>query len=71
MEGARVGESIDPQRELLSLEAAMRSGMGDTEEAIDLLQRWVVANPDQGVGEHWWWTNIASDPVFQRLRAQH
>ena len=71
MEGARVGESIDPQRELLSLEAAMRSGMGDTEEAIDLLQRWVVANPDQGVGEHWWWNNIASDPVFQRLRAQH
>ena len=37
---------IDATQELLHIEAYMRSLLGDNDEAIDLLKRYVAANPD-------------------------
>lgn len=70
-EEARLGADLDPDREILAIEGAMRSLMGDVEGALSALERWTLVNPDQGVGEHWWWDNLAGNPAFQRLRAQH
>ncbi len=68
--GARLGEDLDPPRELLALEGGMRALIGDVEESIDLLQRYVLLNPTEEVGEGWWWRNIAGDPDFERLRGR-
>jgi TolB-like protein len=69
MERARVGPDIDPVGEQMSMEAAMRSLIGDTEGAIDILQRFMAQYPDHSPGEHWWWRNLSGDPAFERLRA--
>jgi serine/threonine-protein kinase len=68
MERARVGPEIDAG-EQMSMEAAMRSVIGDTEGAIDILQRYMAQYPDHFPGEHWWWRNVSGDPDFERLRA--
>jgi len=69
--GARLGSDLDPQRELLSLEAAMRSVMGDADGAIDTLERYMVVNPDHAPDRHWWWRSLEGAPAFERLRALH
>jgi hypothetical protein len=53
----------------MSMEAAMRSVIGDTEGAIDILQRFMAQHPGHFPGEHWWWRNVSGDPAFERLRA--
>lgn len=73
MREARAGAEIDPARDLLITEAAMRSIIGDEDEAIDLLTRYFTANPEtsglaRGLQSHWWWENIRSRPEFERLR---
>jgi TolB-like protein len=70
-EGARLSEELDPEREIAVMEGAMRSMMGDVDGSIAALQRWVLANPDQAIGEHWWWRNVTGNPAFERLRGQH
>jgi len=70
LRGARLEEDLDPDRELLAFEAGMRSVIGDVDESIDLLQRYVLLNPTEEVGEGWWWRNIAGDPDFERLRGR-
>jgi TolB-like protein len=68
--GARLGPDLDPVRELVSFEAAMRSLLGEADEAVDLLERYVLANPEHEIGEHWWWRNLAGNPDFERLRSR-
>ena len=48
----------------------MRALIGDVDESIDLLQRYVLLNPTEEVGEGWWWRNIAGNPDFERLRGR-
>ena len=71
MTAARVDAEVDPDGELLSVEAAMRLMNGEKEEAIVLLQRYTASNPGhfgEGGGLHWWWRSLEGDPAFQRLR---
>ena len=62
---------IDPQRELLGYEAFVYVMLGDKEEALRLLDRYLVANPKHREGfrkiVHWWWRPLQDDPRFKAL----
>jgi TolB-like protein/tRNA A-37 threonylcarbamoyl transferase component Bud32 len=66
---ARAGPEIDPVQELLSLEAFMRTLLGDQDTAIDLLKRYVTANHPFTVGGdvHWWWRDLVRNPRFREV----
>lgn len=66
---ARMSSDLDLGDEQVSMEAAMRSVMGDVDGSIERLERFMLANPGHFPGEHWWWRNVATDPRFERLRA--
>jgi serine/threonine-protein kinase len=61
----------DPQQQILSVEAQMRTLIGDFDEAIDLLKRFVAANPDhafeQTVDVAWYWRDLKSHPRFGEI----
>jgi TolB-like protein len=64
---------IDPGGELFYLEGIVRAQVGDTDEAIRLLRRFLAANPQQsafsGHDESWWLDEIRDDPRYQALIA--
>ena len=67
---ARAGPSVDPDGELLTFEARMRSLLGDNDEAIELLKRYVAGQPGhfaRGRNLSWWWRDLRNDPRFQEL----
>lgn len=70
-ESARVGPDVDPQGEVLVMEAAMRSVIGDTDAALETLERFVVRSEGRAPGQHWWWENLEGHPRFERLQAIH
>ncbi len=68
---ARVGSDVDEQRELRSLEAAMRVLVGDHDEAVDLLEQYVMVNPGHFSSNsrlHWWWHDLVGRSDFEQLR---
>jgi TolB-like protein len=73
LETARAGVDIDPDQELLGYEAVVRSIVGDTDTSIQLLKRYLSANPGHDFeiagGLHWWYQNLAADPEFRALRS--
>jgi serine/threonine-protein kinase len=68
---ARAGREADPQQELPSLEAFAHTLMGEPGEAIELLKRYVAANPahtfQRGGDVFWWWRELRKDPRFAQL----
>lgn len=71
---ARVGPEVDPDQELLGLEALVHVLLGDQDEAVRLLRRYAVANPDHIAGFlevdgglHWWWRPLRDHPDFRSL----
>jgi serine/threonine-protein kinase len=62
---------VDPERELLGYIAAARVSLGDKDEALRLLERYLVAHPKHREGfrknVHWWWRGLQDDPRFKRL----
>ena len=62
---------IDPQRELLGYVAFVRVMLGDKDEALRLLDPYLVANPIHREGfrkiVHWWWRPLQDDPRFKAL----
>ncbi|HEX4599853.1 MAG TPA: serine/threonine-protein kinase [Gemmatimonadales bacterium] len=68
---ARASASLDPRFELVSLEAFARTLLGERDEAIDLLKRYVAANPahafKRGGDISWWWRDLRTDPRFAQL----
>jgi eukaryotic-like serine/threonine-protein kinase len=73
---ARADATVDPQQELLSYEAFARTLLGERSEAIQLLKRYVAANPahafQRGGDISWWWRDLRKDPQFAQLqRAPH
>jgi tetratricopeptide (TPR) repeat protein len=70
---ARADREIDPDNELAMFEAAVRTMLGDYDEAIELLKGYVAANPDHAfeLGEdlRWWWQPLTDHPGFQALLA--
>jgi hypothetical protein len=62
---------IDPEHDLLALEAFVQTLLGEPDEAIRLLQRYVAANPEHsfrvGGDVFWWWWDLQRRPGFQAL----
>jgi serine/threonine-protein kinase len=62
---------IDPEHDLVALEAFVRTLLGEQDEAIRLLQRYVAANPEHsfrvGGDVSWWWWDLQKHPGFQAL----
>lgn len=61
----------DPLRELHTVEAYVRTMLGDYEEAVDLLTRYAAVNPRFSFEHHWWWQGLRSRPDFAPLQADH
>lgn len=62
---------VDPTQELLGIEAYVRILLGDEDEAIDLIKRYIAANPDHGfqraVGTAWYWRELRDHPRFNEI----
>jgi hypothetical protein len=72
LERARGGPDVDPDRELLTVEAFLRDQLGDRDEALRLLKQYLVVHPEHRSGfasprGSWWWRGLRSDPRFQEL----
>ncbi len=67
---ARVDRDLDPLDEQVSMEAAMRSVMGDVDGALERLGRFMIGHPGHFPGQHWWWQSLEGNPEFARLQAE-
>lgn len=68
---SRPSPDLDPEMELMGLEALIRLHMGQKEEALDLLKTYLTANPNHRDGwqwtAHWWWRPLQQEPEFRAL----
>jgi TolB-like protein len=72
---ARGGPEVDPNQELPGYEAIMRTILGDQDEAVRQLRRYVSANPGHRFVEvegdlHWWWRPLRDNPGFREATAR-
>jgi eukaryotic-like serine/threonine-protein kinase len=71
LERTRADRSIDPRGELMGFEAAVRTILGDKDEAIRLLQVYLTSNPAHREGfvknSAWWWRPLWDDPRYKEL----
>ncbi len=75
IERSRGTPELDPEHDLVALEAFVRTLLGEQDEAIRLLQRYVAANPEHsfqvGGDVFWWWRDLQKHPGFQALARPH
>jgi serine/threonine-protein kinase len=68
---ARADASVDPSRDLVYLEVALRSILGDRDEAIRLLTLYLATNPQERASlandRTWWFAGVRDDPRFKAL----
>ena len=68
---SRADATVDPNRELIYFEAALRNRMGDRDESLRLLAQYFAANPQDRMtmanDESWWWHGVHEDPRFKQL----
>lgn len=68
---SRPTPAMDPEMELMGLEALVRLHMGQKEEALDLLKTYLTTNPQHREEwrwtAHWWWRPLQDDPEFRSL----
>ncbi len=68
---SRGNATLDPAQELLYLEAFVRTLLGDRDDALQLLKRYVAANPERRVDlakdSQWWFRDLRSDPRYRQL----
>ncbi len=71
IERSRSTVEIDSEQAQLAYEAFVRTILGEHDEAIRLLQRYVAANPEHsfrvGGDISWWWRDLEKRPGFQAL----
>jgi len=71
LERARPTAEVDPRGELMGYEAFARTMLGDRDQAVDLLQRYLTAHPEHRAGfaraNPWWWRDLQQDPRFRQL----
>ncbi|MGE5802864.1 MAG: protein kinase domain-containing protein [Gemmatimonadota bacterium] len=75
IERSRATPDVDPEQAQLAYEAFVRTILGEQDEAIRLLQRYVAANPEHsfrvGGDISWWWRDLQKHPGFQSLVRAH
>ncbi|TME30582.1 MAG: hypothetical protein E6I62_08755, partial [Chloroflexi bacterium] len=68
---SRGNPKLDPAQELLYLEAFVRTLLGDRDDALQLLKRYVAANPERRVDlakdSQWWFRDLRNDPRYRQL----
>ena len=68
---ARPPASVDPENQLMGYEAVVRVILGDQDEAVGLITRYVANKPDHLKGfarsNGWWWRDLQSNPKFKAL----
>lgn len=67
---ARAGSDLDPQKKLLWIEALTRIALGEHDEALQLLKRFLTEFPQHRAGlsrNTWWWRDLKSNPEYQAL----
>ena len=73
MERAHATAADDPSGEVMGLEALVLAQLGDTEAAIQQLQRYIAEHPDHIVGfkkaDFWWWKSLREDKRFKDILA--
>ncbi len=71
MLAARAGPDVDPERELLTIEAFVRDLIGERDESLALLKQYLTLQPDHRRGfrdsQSWWWRGLKSDARFREL----
>jgi tetratricopeptide (TPR) repeat protein len=71
MLAARAGPDVDPERELLTVEAFVRELLGDRDEALALLKQYLTLQPDHRRGfrdsQSWWWRGLRADARYREL----
>jgi serine/threonine-protein kinase len=64
---------VDPTQELVGYEALARTLMGQDDEAMAILKRYVATNPDHSFKRngmvHWWWRGLERRADFQAVLA--
>jgi serine/threonine-protein kinase len=69
LERSRAGTDIDPRGELIGYEALARTFLGEHNQAITLLERYLTAHPEHRAGfakvNSWWWRDLQKDPRFK------
>jgi eukaryotic-like serine/threonine-protein kinase len=67
----RITNEIDPHQNLLSQEAYVRTLTRDYDAAIDLLKRYIAANPTHRFAEQagtvWWWRELRAYPRWREI----
>jgi serine/threonine protein kinase len=74
LERARTSDpAIDPSQELVGYEALARTMMGQDDEAMAILKRYVATHPEHSFKRngmvHWWWRSLERRPDFQAVLA--
>ena len=68
---ARGDPTVDPTNDLMYLEVAARNVMGDREEALQVLERYLATNPQDRESfardETWFFRGLRDDPRFKAL----
>jgi tetratricopeptide (TPR) repeat protein len=68
---AQPDPDIDPTQELMGYQAIMLVQMGDLDQAMSRLKRYVALNPDHSFqvdnNIHWWWRELVNRPDFRAL----
>jgi hypothetical protein len=71
LERARATPEVDPDGDLMAEEAFVRLQLGEKDEAIRLLTRYLSMHPDHREGfskdVSWWWRDLRDDPRFKAL----
>ena len=65
-----ITHDIDPDQELLTVEAYQRTLLGERDLAVELLRRYAAANPGHFDGTSaaaWWWRDLQGHPGFREL----
>lgn len=68
---ARMDAHLDPEGELLTVEAAVRARIGEEDRAIELIEQYLGRHPGHpfspATGLAWWWEPLRGNPAFERL----
>jgi hypothetical protein len=67
LERVRLGKDVDPEGDLFAIQAISRTLLGERDQALKALERYLTNHPDHRVLKAWWWRDLREDPRFKKL----